>query len=389
MARADEAVEAQVRRLEQRPQRRHDRDVVAEARRSCGSPSAFARISVSAVDGAVVSKPIGEEDDLAVRVLARDPQRVERRVDHADVRAVGLRVEQRAVAAGHAHHVAEAGEDHAGLVRDGDRRRRRGPSGSRRPGSRGRGRARRSPAAGRRRRTCRSCACARRRPPSPCSGGPARRSRRSRPRARARARRRGTRRRTSCAASASGERRRARAPRRRARRADEIGHDLAASPRPRARSARARRASASTTRIGTPSSEQVMQWSPRSQAVTRSRSPSAPRAPARSRRPCPAAVRSVAAASSSSTFESAKPTWISTQSPGCGAVAVAIEQADVDGAHDAGDIHPGEPVRLVHELDDLTQGSRDTYAVGRDVRPASQRRRVRAGCKIPLDLLRI
>ena len=33
-------------------------------------PSAFARFSVSAVDGAVVSKPIGEEDDLAVGVLA-------------------------------------------------------------------------------------------------------------------------------------------------------------------------------------------------------------------------------------------------------------------------------------------------------------------------------
>ena len=51
-------------------------------------------------------------------------------------------------------------------------------------------------------------------------------------------------------------------------------------------------------------------------AVTRSRSPSAPRAPARTRRPSARSSASVACASSSSTFESAKPTWISTQSPG-------------------------------------------------------------------------
>jgi hypothetical protein len=40
-----------------------------------------------------------EEHHLALRVLARDPQRVERRVDHAHVGAARLRVEQRAVAA--------------------------------------------------------------------------------------------------------------------------------------------------------------------------------------------------------------------------------------------------------------------------------------------------
>ena len=100
---------------------------------------------------------------------------------------------------GHAHHVAEAGEDHARPRGRARSRRRRGPSGSRRPDSRVRGRARRWPAAGRRRRTCRSSACGRRTPPSACSGGPARPARGSRRPARGRARRRGTRRRTSCA----------------------------------------------------------------------------------------------------------------------------------------------------------------------------------------------
>ena len=165
VAGADEAVEPQVGRLEQRAQRRHDRHVVADARRSSRTPSALARFSVSAVDGAVVSKPIAKKTTSRSGFSRGDPQRVERRVDHADVGALGLGLEQRAARPGHAHHVAEAGEDHVRARARSRCRRRRGPSGSRRPGSRGRGRARRWPAAGRRPRTCRSSACGRRRPP--------------------------------------------------------------------------------------------------------------------------------------------------------------------------------------------------------------------------------
>ena len=119
VAGADEAVEPEVWRLEQRPQRRHDRDVVAHARevaqslrlrpfqRQCGR-----RRSRLEADG--------EEHDLAVGVLLGDPHRVERRVDHAHVRALGLGVEQRAVRSGHPQHVAEAREDHVRLVSDRD-----------------------------------------------------------------------------------------------------------------------------------------------------------------------------------------------------------------------------------------------------------------------------
>ncbi len=57
---------------------------------------------------------------MPIGVLLRDLQRVEWRVHHAHVGTGGLGVEQAAVAAGHAHEVAEAREDDTGLVRDGD-----------------------------------------------------------------------------------------------------------------------------------------------------------------------------------------------------------------------------------------------------------------------------
>ena len=45
-------------------------------------------------------KPIAKEHDLLVRVVHRDLQRVERRVDESHVGAAGLSVEQAAVGAG-------------------------------------------------------------------------------------------------------------------------------------------------------------------------------------------------------------------------------------------------------------------------------------------------
>ena len=100
-------------------------------------PSARARRSVIAVAGAVVSKPIAKKTTSRSGLRARELERVERRVDHPHVGAARLRLEQRAAAAGDAHHVAEGREDHLRAARRARSRRRRGPSGSRRPGSPG------------------------------------------------------------------------------------------------------------------------------------------------------------------------------------------------------------------------------------------------------------
>ena len=119
VARADEAVEPQVRRVEQRAQRRHDRHVAAQAAEVADAlrlrPAQRERGR-----GRGGLEADGEEHDLAPGIRLGDPQRVERRVDHPHVGALRLGVEQRAVRARHAHHVAEAGEDDAGLAGHGD-----------------------------------------------------------------------------------------------------------------------------------------------------------------------------------------------------------------------------------------------------------------------------
>ena len=84
------------------------------------TPSSRARSSVSAVDGAVVSNPTAKNTTSRSGSSIGDPQRVERRVDEADVGAARLGLEQVPVAAGHAHHVAERREDHPGVLGDGD-----------------------------------------------------------------------------------------------------------------------------------------------------------------------------------------------------------------------------------------------------------------------------
>ena len=70
-------------------------------------PSAAARSTVIAVDGAVVSNPIAMNTTRLSGFLPGDLQRVQRRVDHPDVGARGLGVEERPAPAGHPHHVAE------------------------------------------------------------------------------------------------------------------------------------------------------------------------------------------------------------------------------------------------------------------------------------------
>ena len=82
-------------------------------------PSALARISVSAVEGAVVSKPMAKNITCRSGIGARQFQRIGRRVDDPDVGAASLVFERAAVRAGHAHHVAERGEDDVWPLRHG------------------------------------------------------------------------------------------------------------------------------------------------------------------------------------------------------------------------------------------------------------------------------
>ena len=74
-----------------------------------------------AVAGAVVSKPIAKKTTSRSGVPPRELECVERGIDHPDVRSAGLRLQQRAAAAGDAHHVTEGGEDHPRLLGQGDR----------------------------------------------------------------------------------------------------------------------------------------------------------------------------------------------------------------------------------------------------------------------------
>ena len=79
--------------------------------------------------GAVVSKPMAKKTTFLSGMLARQLQRIERRIDHAHVAALRLHAQQVLRAAGHAQHVAVGDEDDVGsrcqgnrLVDDLDRR---------------------------------------------------------------------------------------------------------------------------------------------------------------------------------------------------------------------------------------------------------------------------
>ena len=96
VARPDEAVQAQVGRVEnRRGWRRHDRHVVAEHREVRDALVLGALEQVSAVDGVVVSKPIAMNTTCGRGWFAGEVLRVHRRVDHADVGTGGVGVEER------------------------------------------------------------------------------------------------------------------------------------------------------------------------------------------------------------------------------------------------------------------------------------------------------
>jgi hypothetical protein len=94
----------------------------------------LARFSVSAVEGPVVSKPIAKKTTSRSGFAWRS-QRVERRVDHPHVGALRLGLEQRAVEPGTRIMSPKQVKITPARARSRSRRR-RGPSGSRTPGSR-------------------------------------------------------------------------------------------------------------------------------------------------------------------------------------------------------------------------------------------------------------
>ena len=106
MARADEAVEPHVRRIEHGFDGRHDGDVIRQDREVRDAEIAGAQNGQGGRRRRRFEAD-REEDDLAIRFAARELQRVERRIDHADVGAPRHVLQRRAVPAGHAHHVAE------------------------------------------------------------------------------------------------------------------------------------------------------------------------------------------------------------------------------------------------------------------------------------------
>src|SRR5664279_2029465 len=102
-----------------RDRRRHQH--VGHQQREVGDPEPLGLVHGHRVRRCGGLEPDAEEDDLPVRVLLRDLQRVQRGVDDADVAAVTLDPEQVLAAAGHPQHVPEGAEDHP--RRSGDRQR--------------------------------------------------------------------------------------------------------------------------------------------------------------------------------------------------------------------------------------------------------------------------
>ena len=101
----------QVGRVQDRLDRRNDGDVIAEQREIPHAllPRLDDRHGGTRHRGLETQ---AEEYNLPIRMLPRDRQRIERRVDHAHIRAVGLGLQQALARSRHPHRVAERGEDH-------------------------------------------------------------------------------------------------------------------------------------------------------------------------------------------------------------------------------------------------------------------------------------
>jgi hypothetical protein len=116
---AEEAVEAEVGRLEDGLDRRHDRNVVREHAEVGDATLAGLQECQCGRRGRRLESD-GEEHDVTAGCLGGDLKRVERRVHETDVRAARLGLQQVPLATRHAHHVAERREEDTGRLGDGD-----------------------------------------------------------------------------------------------------------------------------------------------------------------------------------------------------------------------------------------------------------------------------
>jgi len=80
------------------------------------TPSARARTSVTAVEGAVVSNPTAKKTTCRSGLSMATLERVERGVHESHVGAAGVCFDQISLRPRHPHHVAERREDDAGLL---------------------------------------------------------------------------------------------------------------------------------------------------------------------------------------------------------------------------------------------------------------------------------
>ena len=116
MAGPDKSVQPQVGRIEDRLDRWNDRDVIAEQREvACPLGTRLDQRHRRARHRGFEAE--AEEHHLPLRVLAGQRQRVQRRIDHPHVGALGLRLQQALARSRHAHGVAEGGEDHLRSLR--------------------------------------------------------------------------------------------------------------------------------------------------------------------------------------------------------------------------------------------------------------------------------
>ncbi len=120
VARGQQPVDARVLAAEQGLERgghQHVRDQHREVREALG----FRAVHCHGVGRCRRLEADREEHDLALGALARESERVERRVDDAHVPAARLHLEQVVARAGHAQHVAEGAERDVGSRGDRDR----------------------------------------------------------------------------------------------------------------------------------------------------------------------------------------------------------------------------------------------------------------------------
>ena len=96
-----------------------DENVRDEQRKICEA-AALGEMDAHGVGGGGGFKADAEEHDLLAGILDGEIDGVERRVDNADIAAAALDLEEIAVRAGDAQHVAEGAEDDAGLGGDGE-----------------------------------------------------------------------------------------------------------------------------------------------------------------------------------------------------------------------------------------------------------------------------